>query len=159
MGNSYSQSENPNLIKCTFTKTYGSPSVVDIEDKLDWKITRVSLYEVPISLLAHVTKTAHYYLIFDVCSKDDKGFILGHFTVDGVKHLEFHRSKSQAIFTSFEEKFLISKVELLRFWETNEKTVQDLKEVFDAWNRPFNLITSNCRKFTRFIVKRLRVQV
>lgn len=157
MGSSSSKLENPNLFSCTFKKIYGNPSVIGIDDKLDWKITRISLYQVPINTLAHITKTAHYYLIFDVCSNDNdnQGFILSHFTVDGTKHLEFHKSKSQAIFTSFEQIYLTSKVELLRFWDTNEKFVRNLKESFDEWNKPFNLVLSNCRKFTRFIVKRL----
>lgn len=158
MGSANSQSENPSLFQYTFTKVHGQASVYGIEDKLDWFITRISLFQIPVDIIAHLARTSHYFLLFDIESATENGFLISHFTEDGNKHLIFYTSKSQAIFAPFEGAYLTDKVELLRYSDVAGKKVSDLVEAFNAWNKPFNLILSNCRNFTRFIERRLAAE-
>jgi hypothetical protein len=154
MGSSASSSENPSVFQYTFTKVHGSPSVNNINDKLDWEITRMSLYQVPIDMIAHLARTAHYFLLFDITNNTETGHIVCHFTEDGVKHLDFHSSRSEAIFKTFETTYLVSKIELLRYRDVQGKLVNDLNAAFEMWTKPFNLILSNCRSFTGFIERK-----
>lgn len=158
MGSANSQSENPSLFQYTFTKVHGHPSVNGIQDKLDWHITRISLYQIPVDIIAHLARTSHYFLLFDIETATENGFIIAHFTEDGNKHLLFYSNKTEAIFSPFEGAYLTEKVEMLRYQEVAGKKVNDLVEAFSAWTKPFNLILSNCRNFTRFIERRLAVE-
>lgn len=151
MGSSNSQSNNPSVFQYTFTKVHGEPSVINIEGKENWDITRITLYQVPIDIIAHFARTAHYFLLFDIEYESHIGHIVCHFTEDGVKHLDFHSSRSEAIFGTFEGIYLTSKIELIRYSEIQGKKVIDLIKAFDEWDKPFNLILSNCRNFARFI--------
>ena len=115
----------------------------------------MSLYQVPIDMIAHLAHTSHYFLLFDVHLNETTGHIVCHFTEDGVKHLDFYPSRSEAIFKTFEETYLTSKLELLRYTEITSKTVEDLLKVFASWTKPFNLILSNCRNFASYIQRTL----
>jgi hypothetical protein len=159
MGSANSQSENPSLFQYTFTKVHGQPSVNGIEDKLAWNITRISLYQIPVDMIAHLARTSHYFLLFDIENMTESGNIVCHFTEDGVKHLDFYTSRSQAIFAPFEGTYLTEKVEMLRYQDITNKTVADLINAFNEWTKPFNLILSNCRNFTKFIERRFRLEV
>jgi hypothetical protein len=159
MGSANSQSENPSLFQYTFTKVHGQPSVHGIQDKLQWNITRISLYQIPVDMIAHLARTSHYFLLFDVEFEGLSGNILCHFTEDGVKHLDFYSSRSQAIFAPFEGSYLTNKVEMLRYQDVTGRKVEELVKAFEDWNKPFNLILSNCRNFTKFIERRFVVEV
>jgi hypothetical protein len=106
-------------------------------------------------MIAHLARTSHYFLLFDVQFQSETGYIVCHFTEDGSKHLDFHQSRSEAIFKTFETTYLVSKIELLRYIDINGKTVADLVKAFELWTKPFNLIMSNCRNFTAFIERQL----
>ena len=155
MGSASSQSENPSVFEYTFSKIYGAPSQIAIEGKEEWEITRLSLYQVPIDMIAHLAHTSHYFLLFDIQFNGETGHIVCHFTEDGTKHLDFHSSRSEAIFKTFEGTYLTDKVLLLSYIDVNGKNVTDLLRVFDSWTKPFNLILSNCRHFTGYIQRNL----
>lgn len=155
MGSASSQSENPSVFQYTFTKVYGGTSIINLEGKEDWEITRISRYQVPIDMVAHLARTSHYFLLFDLKLNEETGYIVCHFTEDGTKHLEFHLSRSEAIFKTFEETYLTQKIELLHYTEMFGRSVGDLLRVFDSWKKPFNLLLSNCRHFSGYIERNM----
>jgi hypothetical protein len=155
MGSANSQSENPSVFQYTFTKVHGVPSVNNVTDKLHWSLTRLSLYQVPIDMIAHLARTSHYFLLFDIEFESRCGNLVCHFTEDGVKHLDYYPSRSQAIFGPFEGTYLTDKIEMLNYTDLEGKKVVDLMKAFDEWNKPFNLLLSNCRMFTKFLRRRI----
>lgn len=158
MGSASSQPENPSVFQYTFSKIHGEPSVINIEGKENWSITRITLYQIPIDMIAHLAHTAHYFLLFDAEFESKNGHIVCHFTEDGVKHLDFHESRSEAIFKTFERTYLTSKIKLIRYSDIQGKKVADLIQAFIEWNKPFNLILSNCRNFTKFIERKFSIE-
>ena len=155
MGSANSKDDKPSLMKIVFTNIENKASIVGIEDKLDWHIIRTSLYSIPVGMLTHITRTSHYFLVFDIIKEGETGYIITHFTEDGIKHLKFYGSRSQAIFAPFDGTYLTSKIELLSYRDVEGKKVEDLVRIFNEWNRPFNLIRNNCRKYTKFVHRRL----
>ena len=151
MGSASSSNESPSLLRFTFTKIHGEASVLEIKDKMDWIIVRMCLYQVPNGIISHMTRAAHYFLLFDVEFGEQLGHIICHFTEDGVKHLEFHSSRTEAIFKTFENKYLTKKMKLLKYYDVQGKAVAHLVKIFLSWEKDFNLVVSNCRHFTKFI--------
>lgn len=155
MGTKNSKTQNPSFLKQTFTVKRGNSVAAGSELRLDWAIEKVALYRFRVRLIGKIVKSKFYFLLLEVNSGENSGFFVAKFDRKGNKNLEYFEGKNQALYSPFGAGFESLSAELVSNQEVAGKHVNDLVQVFDAWEPKFNIILHNSKDFCEFIMKKL----